>query len=231
MGAIYSPYDRQINPTILTQSLVLAASNNGVNCQFGCKVKKITAMSLNDLNSPQSYQIETTHQTLETDWLIICAGLGSTPLINELQPMVNIKPVLGQAIQIKLNDILGDMNFQPVITGEDIHIAPINSQEYWIGATLEFPDEMGKVTAQIELLEQAKKQAFSFCPELEKGEIVYTWSGKRPRPDGEPAPIIKEVPNHTNLLLATGHYRNGILLAPATALIIKDKIIENGIDF
>uniref|UniRef100_UPI0030DAFD99 FAD-dependent oxidoreductase n=1 Tax=Cyanothece sp. BG0011 TaxID=2082950 RepID=UPI0030DAFD99 len=54
-----------------------------------------------------------------------------------------------------------------------------------------------------------------------------SWSGKRPRPNGEPAPIIKEVPNYPHVLLATGHYRNGVLLAPATALMIRDKIIEN----
>ncbi|MGK7940470.1 MAG: NAD(P)/FAD-dependent oxidoreductase [Crocosphaera sp.] len=227
VGAIYSPHDRQINPTALTKSLVVAASNNGVNCQFGIQVEKIVHKRLEDSNNAQSYEIKTSHNTLKTDWLIMCAGIGSTALINELQPMVNIQPVLGQAIQIKLNNVLGNINFQPVITGEDIHIVPINSREYWIGATLEFPDTIGEITAKRDLLEQAKKQVFSVCPELKKGEVVNSWSGKRPRPDGEPAPIIKEVPNYPHLLLATGHYRNGILLAPATALMIKEKIVQN----
>ncbi|EAZ92122.1 NAD(P)/FAD-dependent oxidoreductase [Crocosphaera chwakensis] len=227
VGAIYSPQDRQINPTILTESLILAASKNGVNCQFGIKVQNIISKRLNSSNDGQFYNIKTPYQTLETDWLIMCAGLGSTSLINELQPMVNIKPVLGQALQIKLNSSLGDVTFQPVITGEDVHIVPINSQEYWIGATVEFPNEMGEVLPQLDLLETVKRHAFSFCPDLEKGEIINTWSGKRPRPDGEPAPIIKEVPNYPCVLLATGHYRNGVLLAPATALIIRDKILEN----
>lgn len=227
MGAIYSPKDQQIHPTILTESLVLAASKNGVNCQFGVEVQNITIMELDTVKNGQSYKIKTSKETLETDWLIICAGNGSTPLINELQPMVKIKPVLGQALQIKLNHALGDISFQPVITGNDVHIVPINVQEYWIGATLEFPDNMGEVFPQRELLEIVKEQAFSFCPDLEKGEIIKNWSGKRPRPDGEAAPIIKEVPNYPHVLLATGHYRNGVLLAPATALVIKDKIIEN----
>jgi glycine oxidase len=225
IGAIYSPDDRQINPTLLTQSLVLAASKNGVNCQFGVKVQKVSPLGLDGSNQGQCYEIQTSQESLETDWLIICAALGSNTLIDELQPMVKIKPVLGQALQIKLNHTLGDVNFQPVITGEDVHIVPINSQEYWIGATVEFPDEKGEIMPQLELFEAVKKQAFSFCPDLEKGEIITIWSGKRPRPDGEAAPIIKEVPNYSNILLATGHYRNGVLLAPATALIIRDKII------
>ncbi|MDJ0729044.1 MAG: FAD-dependent oxidoreductase [Crocosphaera sp.] len=227
VGAIYSPQDRQIHPTVLTESLVLAASQNGVNCQFGVKVQNITPTNLDASNSGQSYQIKTLYQTLETDWLIICAGLGSTFLINELQPMIKIKPVLGQALQIKLNHTLGDASFQPVITGDDVHIVPLNEQEYWIGATVEFPDEMGEVLPKAYLLETVKKQAFSFCPDLKQGKIINTWSGKRPRPDGEFAPIIKEVPNYSHILLATGHYRNGILLAPATALTIRDKVMEN----
>ena len=153
--------------------------------------------------------------------------MGSTPLIDELQPMVKIKPVLGQALQIKLNHGLGNSNFQPVITGEDVHIVPLNEQEYWIGATLEFPDKMDEIIPKIELLETVKQQAFSFCPALKNGEIINTWLGKRPRPDGEAAPIIKEIPNYPNVLLATGHYRNGILLAPGTAVVIRDKIMEN----
>ncbi len=227
LGAIYSPQDRQIDPTLLTQSLVLAASKQGVNCQFGVKVQKVSPLGLDSSNNGQRYHIQTSQESLETDRLIICAGLGSNLLIDELQPMVKIKPVLGQALQISLNKPLGDVNFQPVITGEDVHIVPVNSQEYWVGATVEFPDKTGEVMAKSELLEQVKKQAFGFCPDLERGEIIKTWSGKRPRPDGEAAPIIKEVPNCPNVLLATGHYRNGVLLAPATALMIRDKIITN----
>ena len=44
-----------------------------------------------------------------------------------------------------------------------------------------------------------------------------SWSGKRPRPQGQPAPVIGKLAGYHNVLLATGHYRNGVLLAPATA--------------
>ncbi|HEY9666409.1 MAG TPA: FAD-dependent oxidoreductase [Coleofasciculaceae cyanobacterium] len=51
-----------------------------------------------------------------------------------------------------------------------------------------------------------------------------TWSGKRPRPEGRSAPVIDQLPGYRNVLLATGHYRNGILLAPATAQAIRDRL-------
>ena len=53
-----------------------------------------------------------------------------------------------------------------------------------------------------------------------------SWSGLRPFvADG--LPVVGEVPVHDNLFVATGHYRNGILLAPKTAQIVADKIVDN----
>lgn len=90
---------------------------------------------------------------------------------------------------------------------------------------MEFPDALGEVTAQEEWLAQVWKKAIALCPELASSQILSRWSGKRPRPEGEPAPIIRPLAGYNNVLLATGHYRNGILLAPATALAIKDYIL------
>lgn len=135
-----------------------------------------------------------------------------------------IKPVLGQALQLRLEHPIGYEDFQPVITGNDVQIVPVRKGEYWVGATVEFPNDVGDVVAEPILLEKVKQQAFSFCPALAKAKVMKTWSGKRPRPEGHSAPIITQLSGHSNVLLATGHYRNGILLAPATAQAIR-KII------
>ena len=47
------------------------------------------------------------------------------------------------------------------------------------------------------------------------------WSGVRPRPQGQGAPVIKPLAGYENVILATGHYRNGVLLAPATAMVVE----------
>ena len=64
-----------------------------------------------------------------------------------------------------------------------------------------------------------------FRSDLAKGEIVRTWQGLRPRPNHRPAPVIDRVGKNQRILVATGHYRNGILLAPATARIIGDMLL------
>jgi glycine oxidase len=66
---------------------------------------------------------------------------------------------------------------------------------------------------------------FLYCPSLKNSIIVKKWFGKRPRPEGKPAPIIEKLTGFNNILVATGHYRNGILLAPATARAIEKLLI------
>ncbi|BDA39343.1 NAD(P)/FAD-dependent oxidoreductase [Candidatus Atelocyanobacterium thalassae] len=226
-GAIYSPQDFQINPVEITKALVAGASLNGVNCLFDTKVQVISpSLNYNSSHDLICYH-KTSKQTLKADYIVISAGLGSNKLVNKLQTVVKIKPVIGQAMQIDLDTPLVDTNFLPVITGKDVNVIPINPKRYWVGSTVEFPHKTGELLTQSKFLEQIKKQAFAICPDFKNGSITKIWSGKRPRPDGETAPIIQKIPHYSNILLATGHYRNGVLLAPATALTIKDKILED----
>jgi glycine oxidase len=227
IAAIYSPQDRQINPTMLTEALVAGAVKNGVQCRFGVKVANATTKK-DQTGLRYCCQIQTTEGNVEIDWLIIAAGLGSTLLTDTLKQSVDIRPVLGQALKLKLNNYLGNPDFQPVITGDDVHLVPLGNEEYLLGATVEFPQEDGQeIIAQSQLLEQVRQKAIAFCPAIAQARIISTWSGKRPRPQGQPAPIIGFLPGYKNVLLATGHYRNGVLLAPATAEKIKQIVCES----
>ncbi|MDZ8090300.1 MAG: FAD-dependent oxidoreductase [Nostoc sp. DedQUE12b] len=222
-GAVYSPQDRQLDPTALTLALVEAAQQNGVTFKFGVTV----------LDAPTStpefcHQLETTEGKIAADWFVIAAGLGSTPLTAKLNQIIDIRPVLGQALQMRVRHPLGNPDFQPAITGNDVHIVPVGGGDYWIGATVEFPSNGDEIPPNQELLESVREQAIAFCPELATANILRTWSGLRPRPEGRPAPVIGKLPGFSNVLLATGHYRNGVLLAPATAYAIREMIISQG---
>lgn len=216
VGAIYSPQDRQVDPVALTNALIAGAKLNGVTFKFGVCVEEIKATT-ESLNS-----IQTTQGQFNFDWLVIASGNGSTPLTAKLEQPVAIKPVLGQALQLQLSEPLGNLDFQPVITGDDVHIVPIGGAKYWVGATVEFSEE-----AEASLLEQVLQEAIAFCPTLANATIIKTWYGLRPRPDGRPAPVIEKLAGYEQILLATGHYRNGVLLAPATAAAIRELICAN----
>lgn len=220
---IYSPHDRQLDPRILTLALVEAATKNGVNVKLNTNIEGIQNNSC--------LQVKTTTERLECDWLIIAAGLGSSSLTASLKQFVDIRPVLGQALHLRLEKPLKNQKFQPVITSDDIHIVPgVNSSltgEYWVGATVEFPINGGEIVADNNQLNEVREKATTIFPALATAKIVKQWSGLRPRPEGQPAPIIAKLPGYDRVLLATGHYRNGILLAPATAKAIREAITGN----
>jgi glycine oxidase len=200
-AGIYSAQDRQVNPTILTQALIAGARKNGATFQFETTVTEFT-----------DQEVQTDRGAIATEALIIAAGIGSDALVQD----VEIRPVLGQAIQVRTTQALG--LHEPVITGNDVHIVPLGQAEYWIGATVEFEPEKG---LDLEQFEAVNQQAIALCPALAHAETIRTWSGLRPRPQGRPAPVIEPVAGYSKVWLASGHYRNGVLLAPATAEAIK----------
>jgi glycine oxidase len=242
IGAVYSPGDRQVDPTALTLALVAGAQQNGVTFHFNAEVTEVAATQsgraicqIESAQSKSAHSIHTLHTTagdFAADYLVIAAGLGSTPLTAQLQQLVNIRPVLGQAIQVQLNQPLDNSALPPVITGDDVHLVPLDSHQYWIGATVEFPDSSQAPQENLldnfplqpdaERLEQVRQQAIGLCPALETATILRQWHGLRPRPEARPAPIIEQLPGYKNVILASGHYRNGVLLAPATAEKVYD---------
>lgn len=230
IAAVYSPTDRQVHPVSLTQALVGAAQRQGVEFQFDVTVEGFETSYAQ--NSGKS--VTTVHSTcgdLTVDWVVVAAGLGSTPLTVALEQPVKVNPVLGQALQLRLSHPLGNLDWQPVITGDDVLIVPCKSSvatgltDYWVGATVEFPVNGSPVVPDETLLDDVLQRAINFCPDLANATVVRKWSGLRPRPDEQSAPVLGPLPGYNNVLLATGHYRNGVLLAPATAIAIRDAIV------
>ncbi|MGC9505267.1 NAD(P)/FAD-dependent oxidoreductase, partial [Baaleninema sp.] len=219
-AAVYSPRDRQIQPIPLTQALVDAARGNGVRFEFGATVMDAEVTNA-EMEVPETRHCrtliykdiykETQHHT--TDWVVLSAGLGSTPFSQVLREPVTIQPVLGQALELAI-DLPSDY---PVVTAHDVHLVSAAEGRAWVGATVEFPDAKGYVVSNPSLLQTLKSEAAQFYPELAMAEVRRQWQGLRPRPVDRSAPVIETLPGYHNVLLATGHYRNGVLLAPATA--------------
>lgn len=234
IAAVYSPQDRQVDPTALTLALVEAAQQNGVTFKFHQPAIAAEVESTSAENAEQYCRaIQTSLGSLKTDWLVIAAGLGTTPLTAELQQPVDIRPVLGQAVRVRLKQTIPPSGnckalapLQPVITGNDVHLVPLGDGEYWIGATVEFSEAATVPVANSAALELVMQQAIDLCPAVANAEVIQSWSGLRPRPEGRPAPIIERLAGYQNVLLAAGHYRNGVLLAPATAQQVRQTVIQ-----
>lgn len=211
VGAIYAAGDRQVDPVQLTQAFIRAAQQQGVSFHWQTTVTDFVRQQ------SQVVALQTQAGQLPLDYLVLAAGLGSLTLTQQLQQPVALQPVLGQALRLRRSSLL--QTPQPVIQGADVHLVPLSQAELWVGATVEFPADEAAIApaADPDRLTAVLNQAIALDPTLATAQVLHTWSGLRPRPQGQPAPVIMPLETYTNVLVATGHYRNGILLAPITA--------------
>jgi glycine/D-amino acid oxidase-like deaminating enzyme len=224
-GAVYSPRDRQVNPVALTRACLTAAAQNGVEIRYGVKIDEITSLE------PNQPILRCGAEMLAVDAAIVTAGLGA----DSLSAHHEIRPVLGQAWRIRLPETLGQPEFQPVVSGHDIHFVPLGHGEYWLGATVEFePERIAPQTVFTDPpphpVENAVTRALwqgaiALCDPIQEAEILSHWSGWRPRPQNQGAPILEPLRDQPHVFVASGHYRNGILLAPATAEVVRDWVM------
>lgn len=103
----------------------------------------------------------------------------------------------------------------------DLYIVP-KQDRIVIGATTE-PERVLQ-TAEADVIAELKARAAEICPVLAEAETLESWAGVRPGTKDH-APILGET-GVANLYVASGHYRNGILLAPITAQVMADLIID-----
>jgi glycine/D-amino acid oxidase-like deaminating enzyme len=165
-------------------------------------------------------------QRLEAEWLVLCAGVGSDALLSPvLGPTAGekLEPVLGQALELELPTAVaaGGWSWPGALVWQGVNLVPRpdlpGGRRFWLGATLE-PGHRGDAQA-LEELRQLGGRAPAW---LREARDVRSWEGLRARPLGRPAPWLEEVA--PGLLVATGHYRNGVLLAPATAAWVGERV-------
>lgn len=214
-GAIYSPQDRQVDPTLLTNSLIKAAMQQGATFYFQEPVTqfKVAQDRVNAIYTPK--------RTISASHVVITAGLGSQELGSLLGYKIPMSPVKGQALRLHAPGI----PIYPVVTARDLHLVPQFSGELSVGATVEFEDADPQAT--LGGIRSLIDRALEICPSLASAQLLGSWAGLRPRPRGRRAPILGFVPHLSNVLLATGHYRNGVLLAPITAAIMRE-LLQQG---
>lgn len=223
VAGIYSPQDIQIAPKALTYALVAGAQQRGAEFHTDSPVVAL------EQQGDRIAMVSTEAAEYPADWVIVTAGLGSEWLTQQLGASLPLMPVLGQGLRIQVPSPLGQPDFQPIINGDDVHLVPLGDREYGVAATVEFP-ESDEVTPppREDALDQVWQQAIAYCPDLQSADILETWYGLRPRPQGQAAPVIKPADTHANVILATAHYRNGVLLAPATAQVVAQYMFPEG---
>lgn len=152
------------------------------------------------------------------DQVVLAAGAWSGQLLGTLGLGLPVEPVKGQMILYKCaSDFLSSM-----VLAKGRYAIPRRDGHILIGSTLEHEgfDKTPTDTA----LESLKASAVELIPALADAEVVGHWAGLRPgSPEG--IPFIGEVPGFKGLWLNCGHYRNGLVLAPASCKLFTDLLL------
>lgn len=160
--------------------------------------------------------------TDEREWFsgqaVVAAGAWSGDLLSDLGLNLPVAPVKGQMILYKR-----EPDFLPaMVLAKGRYAIPRKDGHILVGSTLE---HVGfDKTPTDAALASLKASAEGLLPGLADAEVVGRWAGLRPgSPEG--IPFIGEVPEHPGLWLNCGHYRNGLVLAPASCELLKNLML------
>ena len=160
---------------------------------------------------------------LGADAVVIAAGAWSGELLG-LPLRLPVFPVRGQVLAVEHEPQLAEH----IIKGEKCYLVPRGRKRLLIGATVEHVGFDERTTE--DGIARLRAAAEEIVPAIAAAPVVETWAGLRPgTPDD--LPILGADPHVQGVFYATGHYRNGILLAPITAAVISDVVLKGGSRF
>jgi glycine oxidase ThiO len=208
VGGYLYPADGQVDNRTLIRSLFSASQSLGIEFLDGVAVETIHH------SQKQVTHLETSQGNMSAQHYILATGAWSQQLLP-----IEVVPVKGQMLSVLVPpEQQNHLPLQQVLFGEESYIVPRRDGKIVIGATSENVGFAPQNTPQG--VQQLLTAAARLFPLLQNFPIHETWWGFRPATPDE-LPILG-ASGYENLTLATGHYRNGILLTPITAKLIAD---------
>jgi glycine oxidase len=194
--------ERSVDPRLLTAAAIKAARHRGVDISSGTEVKTVL------VSGDRSVGVQTERTSYSAANVINCAGAwaGTVP-----PHQVPVRPVKGQMLAVVQGPAL-----RHVLRSDKVYVVPRSDGRLIIGSTLENAGYNKDI--DVNTIRGLFQAALELLPGLEKSKKHDVWAGLRPgTPDN--LPILGETSTH-GFFAATGHYRDGILLAPITAEVM-----------
>ena len=213
-GAVLFPEDAQVrNPRMVT-ALAKGAAQLGTRFCIGNPVTGFLREA--DSGTERVRGVIVNGETFTADTVVIAAGCWTGTLTAQLGVPIAIEPAKGQIVLVEAMPPL----FQRTSDGLGIYIVPRADGKILLGATVEFVGY--DKTATVEGTKAMLDAGVALAPALAHSRFRQTWAGLRPY--AKKGPILGYLPGYTNVVLATGHFKNGILLAPITGQLIAELI-------
>jgi thiazole synthase len=222
VGGWWYPEDAQVDNRALARALWSTAESLGVDIRDGITVQGIQQQQC------QVVGVQTSAGVFHAEHYVLAAGAWS----NELLPLP-VRPKKGQMLSLRVPENNYSDLMQRVLYAPDVYIVPrrdstdtLRERRIIVGATSE---DVGFTPYNTPAgIQSLLERAIRLYPQLQHYPIHEFWWGFRPATPDE-LPILGSG-SCKNLTLATGHYRNGILLAPIAASLMADSIWEQKSD-
>jgi glycine oxidase len=211
-GGLWLPDEAQVRSPRLVQALAMAAAKHGA--QF---LEGTWAVGL--VGNNRITGVATSNGVIHADAVILAAGVWSPDLTRALGFQLPVVPVKGQVMSLRG---LGASPKHVLWSGE-CYLVPRPDGEVLLGAT----EEEGNYDARPTLagVNRLTEAALEVVPAVGGCVVDGVWAGLRPAaPDRHP--IVGWAPGLDGLLLATAHYRNGVLLGPLTGQRVADMALH-----
>jgi glycine oxidase len=210
-AAALRPDEASIDNRALTQAVLHAAKKSGAEIFPDNAVEAIWR------EGSRCAGLKLRNENVSAKWTIIASGCFSAN-IEGVTAYAPVRPAKGQMVSLRADAL----KIRRVLWSEKIYLVPRNDGRILAGATVEYVGFDKHVTAGA--IEKILTDAIELAPGLATARIEETWAGLRPdSPDH--LPIVGPT-DLEGLLMATGHFRSGVLLTPITARLIREWITE-----
>jgi glycine oxidase len=203
--------ERSVDPQALAAAAVKAAKHRGVDFSSGDP-----AISVN-LSSGSVTGLTTTKTTFLAPKVINCAGAWAGQIAPHKFPT---RPVKGQMLSLAAPS---RALLRHVVRAPEVYLIPRTDGRIVVGTTVE---QVGfDKRTDVPTIQRLYRAAVKMIPALRDAKILRDWAGLRPgTPDDLPILGATATPGY---YVATGHFRDGILLAPITAQVMADVVAGN----
>jgi glycine oxidase len=209
--AFFMPDDHQVENRLLMQALAVAVRRARVEVIEG---EAVTGLLI---ERNRCTGVACGEKLIDAGAVVIAAGSWSGKLLEPVGLNAATIPARGQMIALRSSAI------HHVLHSSSVYLVPRLDGRLLVGATIEYAGFAKANTAKA--IGSLLDAAIALVPEIADAEIIETWSGLRPD-TLDHLPILGET-GIDHLWLATGHYRNGILLAPITAELMTQSILNH----
>ncbi len=212
-GGFFDADAFHVNPFRLTTAIAQSAARRGVRFQFGLDVVGMAG------RSGRVTTVRTTAGDFAPDQVVVAAGAWSSRFGDWLGVDLPVFPAKGQILTV----VAVPPPLRAVVFGLDAYLLPRLDGTVVVGATVERAGYDKTTTAGG--VAWLLNSLAALCPRLLDAPIDRIWTGLRPgSPDD--LPMIGQAPGWQNVIIATGHHRNGIMLTPVTVQIVADLIVH-----